>query len=96
MQGELAGGLLFLEIISFLLACLIGVKKQTWLLSGYNEWRVKDKEKLAKLAGAYNAIVGVAAIIGLPINHPDAQFIFPLMITGYVILPCYVNTRMAE
>jgi Domain of unknown function (DUF3784) len=83
-------------IILLALAFLIGVKKQTWILSGFNQRRVKDQDKLAKLVGGYNLVIGIAMLIAAFIDNPDTQILFPIMIVGYVILLGYVNTRMVE
>ncbi|MGE7921305.1 DUF3784 domain-containing protein [Viridibacillus sp. NPDC093762] len=45
-------GLIFLG-----LGFCVGVKKMTWLLSGFNEKRVKDKTKLAHLVGGTEIIL---------------------------------------
>lgn len=79
-----------------ILAFLIGVKKQTWLLSGFNQQRVSDKDKLAKLVGVYNMVMGLLLIGGGFINHPDAQILFPILLVGYVILLGYVNIKMVK
>ena len=44
--------------IIFLCGYLIGVKKQLWLISGYNPDRVKDKDGLAKWVGTGLQIIG--------------------------------------
>ncbi|MEW5548930.1 DUF3784 domain-containing protein [Peribacillus frigoritolerans] len=83
-------------IVLFILAYLVGVKKQTWLLSGFNQKRVKDQDKLARLVGSYNLLMGIVMFIGAFIDHPDTQVLFPIMIIGYVILLGYGNTKMVE
>lgn len=88
--------LIIIAIILFILAYLVGMKKQTWLLSGFNEKRVKDKEKLANLVGSFNLIMGMMMFGGAFINHPDAQALIPILVIGYVILIVYVNARMVE
>ncbi|MBX9975295.1 DUF3784 domain-containing protein [Cytobacillus firmus] len=83
-------------LILLILGYLIGVKKQTWLLSGFNQQRVSDKDKLAKLVGVYNTVMGLLLIGGGFINHPDAQILFPILLVGYVILLGYVNIKMVK
>lgn len=82
--------------ILLILAFLIGVKKQTWLLSGFNQQRVSDKDKLSKILGIYNLVMGLLLIAGGFINHPDAQVLFPILLVGYVILLGYVNIKMVK
>lgn len=88
--------LFILGIVFIILAYLIGVKKQTWLLSGFNQKRVRDQEKLAKMTGGYNFFVGFVMILGSFIQVVNLEIIFPIIIVGYVILLGYVNTRMVE
>lgn len=84
-------GLLLLTIGYF-----VGVKKMTWLLSGFNERRVKDKEKLANLVGGAQILIGAMLIIGGFVDvHPEEY----LVIAGVVILLgllVYVNIKMVE
>jgi uncharacterized membrane protein len=89
--------LIITAIILFVLAFLIGVKKQTWILSGFNQQRVKDQDKLAKIVGFYNLLIGIVMLAGGFINYPNSEeVLFPVMLIGYVILLGYVNTRMVE
>lgn len=88
--------LLVIGILLIVLAYLVGVKKQNWLLSGYNQKRVKDQDKLSKLVGFYNLLAGLLLIVGAFINHPDVEVFAPIVVIGYVVLIGYVNTRMVE
>jgi Domain of unknown function (DUF3784) len=88
--------LLFLAAVSFLLAYFIGARKYTWLLSGYNQRRIRDQEKLARIVGKYNMIVGIAAAAGSMIDHPDMIVIFPIAVIGHVALAAYANVKMVE
>jgi hypothetical protein len=88
--------LLFLAVVSFLMAYFIGAKKYTWLLSGYNQRRIRDQEKLARMTGKYNMIVGIAAAAGSMIDHPDTVVIFPLVVIGHVALAAYANVKMVD
>ncbi|MFD0711560.1 DUF3784 domain-containing protein [Paenibacillus sp. GCM10027626] len=88
--------LLVIAIILFVLAYFIGYKKQVWLLAGFNEKRVKDKEKLARLVGNYNLFMGIIMLAGAIVNPPAIEVLIPILVIGYVILLGYVNTRMVE
>ena len=87
---------IIIAMILFVFAYLIGVKKQTWLLSGFNEQQVRDKDKLASLVGSFNLIMGIIMVGGAFIKHPDAQALIPIVVIGYVILIAYVNTKMVD
>ena len=87
---------IIIAMILFVFAYLIGVKKQTWLLSGFNEQQVRDKDKLASLVGSFNLIMGIIMVGGAFIKHPDAQALILIVVIGYVILIAYVNTKMVD
>ncbi|WP_174613713.1 hypothetical protein [Virgibacillus ihumii] len=40
------GTIFGIGVLLIIFSYLIGVKKQTWLLSGFNQNRIRDKEKL--------------------------------------------------
>ncbi|HWO74448.1 MAG TPA: DUF3784 domain-containing protein [Bacillus sp. (in: firmicutes)] len=82
--------------ILLVLAYLIGYKKQTWLLSGFNYRRVKDQKKLASLVGSYNLAAGIVFIISSFIDNPDVEILLPIFLMGFVVLLVYVNTKMVE
>lgn len=89
--------LIIASIILFLMAFSVGVLKQTWLLSGFNEQRVKDKNKLAKLVGSYTLLIGIIMLAGGIINYPNSEkVLFPIMLIGYLIIIVYVNSRMVD
>lgn len=88
--------LVVISIILFVLAYFIGIKKQTWLLSGFNQKRVEDQEKLANLVGTYNLIMGTIILGAAFIDHPDTELLVPILVIGYVILLGYVNTKMVK
>lgn len=87
---------IIIAIILFILAYLIGVRKQTWLLSGFNEKYVKDKNKLSSIVGSFNLIMGMVMVGGAFIKHPDAQALIPILVIGHLVLIAYVNTRMID
>ncbi|MCX2824369.1 DUF3784 domain-containing protein [Bacillus pseudomycoides] len=88
--------LCIIAIISFASSYFVGVKQYTWLLSGFNEKRVQDKQKLANMVGLYNLAAGVIAAIGSVFTTPNIQIIVPIIIVGHVVLAAYVNTRMVH
>lgn len=88
--------LIFIGIILLVLAFFVGVKKQTWLLSGFNQKRVKDQDKLAKLVGTVNLVMGLMLIGGAFIDHPDTQILIPIVLIANVVTLGYVNTKMVE
>ena len=88
--------LIIFSIILFLLAFLVGVKKQTWLLSGFNYQRVHDQEKLAKLTGIYNLFMAIIFFVCAMLEIPEPQILFVILVLGYIVLIGYVNIKMVK
>ena len=88
--------LIVMGFVFLLIGYLVGVKKITWLLAGYNEKRVKDKKKLAILVGGTFAILGIGLLMFGFIGFKQAETI--MMVTVGVILleVVYVNAKMVE
>lgn len=75
---------------------LVGVKKMTWLLAGYNEKRVKDKTKLAHLTGSTLAILGGILLSCGLIGTPNPDYII-MAVIGIILLEIvYVNMKLIE
>jgi cellobiose-specific phosphotransferase system component IIC len=86
----IVGGILL--IISF----LVGVKKQTWLLSGFNEKRVSNKNKLSFLAGGYMGIMSILFLAAGVMSFQHVKSLFTIMLLGFVVLIIYVNVKMVD
>lgn len=83
---------------SFLLLSgyLIAIKKAVWILAGYNEKRIADKDKLAKLVGLTYAILGgillLSGIIGFPFAEPLAIAALAVIIIQII----YIQIKMVK
>ncbi len=84
-------GLLLLAIGYF-----VGVKKMTWLLSGFNERRVKDKERLANLVGGTQMLLGATLIIGGLVGVQPEEYLVIASVVILLGLLVYVNSKMVE
>lgn len=87
---------LLVGIIVVVLSYLVGIKKFTWLLAGYNEGRVLDKDKLAKLVGITYFILGVILILN---GFFSLKLLEYLAIIGVVIVLLevfYVNFKLVR
>lgn len=82
--------------ILLVLGFLVGIQKKTWLLAGFNEKRVPDKNKLAALVGGYNGIMGVLFLIAGVLSFNYTEGIFMILVAGYIALIVYVNVKMVE
>ncbi|MFJ8242587.1 MULTISPECIES: DUF3784 domain-containing protein [Bacillus cereus group] len=87
---------MLLGLVFLLLSYVVGVKKQTHFLTGFNQHRVRDKKKLGEIVGAYSFAVAVVLIVSGFIQIIPLQVIMPLVVVGYLLLVVYVNARMVE
>lgn len=87
---------IMLGLVFLLLSYVVGVKKQTHFLRGFNQHRVRDKEKLGGIVGSYSFAVSVVLFVSGFIQVPSPQIIMPLVVIGYLILIVYVNAKMVE
>ncbi|WP_228409678.1 DUF3784 domain-containing protein [Radiobacillus deserti] len=85
-------GLLFL-----ILAYLIGVRKNTWLLSGYKQHRVRDKKKLSRMVGGYNLIAGLFLVVtSIFFSTSFSTAAIQIAVLGHVVILVYVNVTMVD
>lgn len=88
--------LLLIGIIIIVLSYIVGVRKNTWLLAGYNEKRVKDKEKLAKMTGITHFTLGIIMILNSILDIKVLEYLLILTVTIVIIEVFYVNIKLVE
>lgn len=88
--------LLMIGGILLILAFLIGVKKNTWLLSGFNEKRVSNKNKLSALVGGFNGFMSVLFLVAGILSFQYHQVLLIILLSGNILLIAYVNARMVD
>lgn len=88
--------LIVFGLVFLVLGFLIGVKKMTFLLAGFNEQRVRDKDRLGRLVGgALGALGAIMLIAGLFGAEPAQPFLVGSVIV-LLLLVVYVNVKMVE
>ncbi|TYR80493.1 DUF3784 domain-containing protein [Priestia megaterium] len=88
--------IMILGVIFLILAYVVGVKKQTQYLTGFNQHRVRDKKKLSEIVGSFSFAVGVILIINGFVLIIPLEIIMPLIVLGFLGLVLYVNAKMVE
>lgn len=88
--------LLIVGGILLIMGFFVGIKKQTWLLAGFNEKRVMNKNKLATLVGGYTGVMGILFLIAGAISFEYIQSLFTILLIGFIGLIVYVNVRMVN
>ncbi|MGG1244896.1 DUF3784 domain-containing protein [Bacillus cabrialesii] len=87
--------LILISMLFFWIAYLAGIKKQTWILSGFHESRIRDKNRLARIAGYFFLNSGIFILLNGFISFQGQDQLIPPMILAYgagVII--YVNKRL--
>ncbi|MFC7366260.1 MULTISPECIES: DUF3784 domain-containing protein [Bhargavaea] len=88
--------LIVFGLIFLVLGYLIGVKKMTFLLAGFNEQRVRDKDRLGRLVGGAMGALGAIMLMAGLFGAEPAQ---PLLVGSVIVmllLVVYVNAKMVE
>lgn len=85
-----------LDCDAFLLDCLYGRnKKQTWILSGFRESRIRDKDRLARIAGYFFLNSGIFILLNGFISFQGQDQLIPPMILAYGVgVIIYVNKKV--
>ncbi|MFS0783417.1 DUF3784 domain-containing protein [Bacillus sp. 1P06AnD] len=82
--------------ILLLMGFLVGVMKQTWLLTGFNEKRVSNKDKLAKLVGGFEGVMGVIFIIAGVFSVQSVTILVAILFIGLFGLIIYSNVKLVD
>ncbi|AQS53612.1 hypothetical protein BW727_101245 [Jeotgalibaca dankookensis] len=87
---------LVIGIIVVVLSYLVGIKKFTWLLAGYNERRVIDKDKLSKLVGITYFILGVILILNGFFSLKTLEYLAIIGVIIVLLEVFYVNFKLVR
>ncbi|MEM5568997.1 DUF3784 domain-containing protein [Aerococcus viridans] len=87
---------LVIGVILLVFSYLVGIKKLTWLLAGYNEKRVNNKTKLAKLVGITYFILGLVMILNGVFNVKALEYLVILGVVIVVMEVFYVNIKLVR
>lgn len=88
--------LIIISVILLVFGYLVGVKRMTWLLAGYNEKRVVDKMKLSRLVGGTMAILGIILLVCGFFGVPKPDYFIMAAIAIILIQVVYVNMKLVE
>ena len=88
--------LLIIGFIVFAIGVFVGIMKQTSLLKGFNEKRVENKDKLARLVGIPYIIIGLVFINGGMLGIGDTGALISGLVVVSLALIVYVNVTMVS
>ncbi|MEI2664256.1 DUF3784 domain-containing protein [Rossellomorea sp. LJF3] len=91
-------GLLMIGLALVLVSYLVGVKKQTWLLAGFNEKMIKNKSLLGTVTGLLFFLpLGLMVIINSFIDYAHEGTILVVvmlvLLTGVYV---FINRRLMD
>lgn len=94
---EVNGTILAIGVLLIIFSYFVGVKKQTWLLSGFNQHRVRDKEKLSKMVGTTDLLTGAFLIVSSFFVSQDLM-ILAIMLAAFahVGIVVYANAKLVD
>ncbi|WP_026571476.1 DUF3784 domain-containing protein [Sediminibacillus terrae] len=91
-------GLLIIGVALLVVSYLVGVKKQTSLLAGFNEKAIKNKELLGKVAGGFFFLpLGLLVVVSSMIDYPYENAVLVsvmLILLGSVYL--FINRTLLD
>ncbi|QHE60568.1 DUF3784 domain-containing protein [Rossellomorea vietnamensis] len=91
-------GLLVIGLALVLVSYLVGVKKQTWLLAGFNEKMIKNKSLLGTVTGfLFFLPLGLIVIINSLIDYPyEGTILVVVMLTLLTGVYVFINRRLMD
>jgi hypothetical protein len=95
---EVDYGLLVIGIALLLVSYLVAVKKQTWLLAGFNEKMIKNKSLLGTVTGGVFFLpFGLLAVINSFIDYPyEGTVLIIAMLVLLTITYVFINRRLLD
>ncbi|MBK5480879.1 DUF3784 domain-containing protein [Peribacillus sp. TH16] len=89
-------GLLVIGIAFLLVSYLVAVKKQTWLLAGFNEKMIKNKSLLGTIiGGVFFLPLGLLVVINSFIDYPyEVKVLIIAMLVLLTIVYVFINRRL--
>ncbi|WP_273833946.1 DUF3784 domain-containing protein [Guptibacillus sedimenti] len=91
-------GLFIIGIALLIVSYLVGVKKQTWLLAGFNEKMVKNKSLLGTLVGLLFFVpLGLLTIILSVVDFAnEGTIIVVTMVILFGVVAVLINRRLLD
>ncbi|MGG0175383.1 DUF3784 domain-containing protein [Gottfriedia acidiceleris] len=91
-------GLLIIGIAFLLVSYLVAVKKQTWLLAGFNEKMIKNKSLLGKVVGGgFFLPLSLLIIINSIFNYPyEVTVLIIIMLILLTMVYLFINRRLLD
>ncbi|SDK28576.1 DUF3784 domain-containing protein [Sediminibacillus albus] len=91
-------GLLFIGVALLLVSYLVAVKKQTWLLAGFNEKMIKNKELLGKVVGGFFFLpLGLVVVISSLIEYSYQKTVLVIiMLILLVSVYLFINRKLLD
>ena len=91
-------GLLLIGIALLVVSYLVGVKKQTWLLAGFNEKMIKDKSLLGTVTGVgFFLPLGLIVIFNSIFHYAnEGTVLVVIMLVLLTAVYIFINKRLLD
>ncbi|MCA0173061.1 DUF3784 domain-containing protein [Bacillus sp. RAR_GA_16] len=91
-------GLLLIGIALLVVSYLVGVKKQTWLLAGFNEKMIKDKTLLGTVTGVgFFLPLGLVVIFNSIFHYAnEGTVLVVIMLVLLTAVYIFINKRLLD
>jgi Domain of unknown function (DUF3784) len=91
-------GLFAIGVALLLISYLVGVKKQTWLLAGFNEKMIKDKSLLGTITGMLFFLpLGLLGIVNSLLDYAHEGTIFVIvMLVLLTVVYVFINRKLLK
>ncbi|WP_088068105.1 DUF3784 domain-containing protein [Gottfriedia luciferensis] len=85
-------------IVLLMVSYLVAVKKQTWLLAGFNEKMIKNKSKLGTVTGVgFFLPLSLLVIINSFIDYPyEKTVLIMIMLILITIVYIFINRKLLD
>ncbi len=91
-------GMLIIGLALLLVSYLVGVKKQTWLLAGFNEKMIKNKSLLGTITGGLFFLpLGLIVILNSIVDYAHKETILLIVMLGLLaVVYLYINKKLLD
>lgn len=90
--------MLIIGLALLLVSYLVGVKKQTWLLAGFNEKMIKNKSLLGTITGGLFFLpLGLIVILNSIVDYAHKETILLIVMLGLLaVVYLYINKKLLD
>ena len=91
-------GMLIISIVLIVISYLVSIKKQTWLLAGFNEKMIKNKSLLSTITGiGFFLPLGIIVLFNSAFNYANEGTVLVVsMLVLLTVVYIFINKRLLD